>query len=75
MAGNVSEWVDDWYEAYPGASYKSLYYGGIEKVARGGGANAGHYAVSTFFRNASRNHAKPSVANPDVGFRCAQDSN
>mgnify|MGYP002335922953 CR=1 FL=1 len=72
--GNVSEWVDDWYEPYPGSSYKSDAYGGIHKVIRGGGAGAGHYELSTFYRAARRAHADPSAVSTDVGFRCAKDA-
>lgn len=73
MAGNVSEWVDDWYEAYPGASYRSDVYGKLHKVIRGGGAGSGHYALSTFFRAPRRAHAEPGAVSTDVGFRCAKD--
>lgn len=73
MAGNVSEWVEDWYEPYPGATVKQPAYGGIHKVVRGGGAGVGHYAISPFFRAARRNHAEPYIASTDVGFRCAKD--
>ena len=72
LAGNVSEWVDDWYEPYPGATYKNTAYGGIHKVLRGGGAGVGHYAISIFFRAARRSHAEPFVLSTDVGFRCAK---
>lgn len=74
MAGNVSEWVDDWYEPYPGATVANPAYGGIHKVVRGGGAGVGHYAISPFFRTARRNHAEPYVTSTDVGFRCAKDA-
>lgn len=73
MGGNVSEWVADWYEAYPGATFKSEFYGGIHKVIKGGGAGVGHYAISYFFRAARRGQADPSAVSTDVGFRCAQD--
>lgn len=73
MAGNVSEWVEDWYQAYPGATYASEAYGKVHKVVRGGGAGSGHYALSTFFRAARRAHAEPGAISVDVGFRCAKD--
>ncbi len=73
MAGNVSEWVEDWYQPYPGATYQSDMYGKVHKVIRGGGAGSGHYALSTFFRSARRAHAEPGAVSVDVGFRCAKD--
>lgn len=73
LGGNVSEWVDDWYQAYPGAEYKSEYAGDFHKVIKGGGAGVGHYALSYFFRSARRGQADPSSMSVDVGFRCAQN--
>ena len=74
MAGNVSEWVDDWFQAYPGSDYRHAAYGDIHKVVRGGGSGAGHYALSIFYRGARRNHADPTLSGTDLGFRCAMDA-
>jgi len=73
LAGNVSEWVADWYEPYPGSTFRSRGYGRIHKVIRGGGAGLGHYALSIFYRSARRGHAEPDAVSSDVGFRCAMD--
>lgn len=72
MAGNVSEWVANWYQPYPGTTYKHQAFGEIHKIIRGGGAGDGHYALSSFYRTARRAHAEPSVMSTDVGFRCAR---
>jgi len=73
MAGNVSEWVDDWFGAYPGSDYRHPAYGSVHKVVRGGGSGVGHYSLSIFYRTARRNHADPTLSGTDLGFRCAQD--
>ncbi|MFM2105603.1 MAG: hypothetical protein RL338_635 [Chloroflexota bacterium] len=36
MVGLLEEWVEDWYDAYPGAAYRSLAYGRTYRVLRGG---------------------------------------
>jgi len=72
LSGNVWEWVQDWYDAYPGSDYKQKEMGHSNKVLRGGGGGSGHYALSVFFRGAARSYAKPEMQSNDVGFRCAR---
>jgi len=73
MGGNVWEWTESWYDAYPGNDYNSQFYR-QDKVIRGGGGGIGHYALSHFFRGATRQHADPRIATEDVGFRCVMDA-
>lgn len=78
MAANVTEWVADWYDAYPGApaSDDNKYFGKKQRVVRGGMTSSGHYdALSMVFRAAKRTHLRPYSALIDVGFRCAKDAN
>lgn len=75
LAGNVSEWVEDWYHAYPGTDYQSRDYGQQFKVVRGAGwGGSGHYALELFQRSAYRFYLKPDDMHEDVGFRCARDA-
>lgn len=75
MAGNVSEWVADWYQPYPGATYKSDAYGEKYKVLRGAAwGREGHYAMHQFQRGAYRFYLDPDSIMDDVGFRCVKDA-
>lgn len=75
MSGNVWEWVNDWYAAIPESNYTGdKEYGETNKVIRGGSGGMGHYAISYFYRNATRQYAPPDTMAEDIGFRCAQDT-
>jgi formylglycine-generating enzyme required for sulfatase activity len=74
MAGNVWEWVQDWYEPYPNSKTTSPDFGKKNKVIRGGSGGMGHYAISYFYRAATRQFADPEMQSDDVGFRCAKDA-
>jgi len=75
MSGNVMEWVDDWYEVYPGSDHKSEAFGQEHKVVRGGGwGGDGHYAISHLYRSAYRFYLRPKSTFVDLGFRCAKNA-
>ncbi len=75
MAGNVMEWVSDWYRAYPGSTYQFKDFGEKFKVVRGGGwGGVGHYALKHFYRAAYRFYLAPESRFNDLGFRCAKDA-
>ena len=74
MAGNVSEWVEDWYQPYPNSDYDSKDFGEKFKVLRGAGwGREGHYAMHQFQRAAYRFYLSPESKFNDLGFRCAKE--
>ena len=71
MAGNVYEWVNDWYQYDLGSATKKDPSGpatGTTRVVRGGGL--GSYARS--LRAANRWDITPSSRFPNIGFRCVR---
>jgi formylglycine-generating enzyme required for sulfatase activity len=72
QAGNVSEWVADWYGAYSAvdAFNPTGPAAGSQKVIRGG-----NWADNPFFaRSMHRISAAPTQETATVGFRCAADA-
>jgi eukaryotic-like serine/threonine-protein kinase len=69
MAGNVWEWVDGWYDAYPGGDKTaSPDFGVTYRVLRGGSWD---YPVD-YARSANRLRGTPYDAGSNIGFRCAR---
>ena len=74
VAGNVREWVEDAFLAYPGAAADAdPFFGDENRVNRGGGWFDGQDGelVTTYNRNAG---PPETSANDDIGFRCARDA-
>ncbi len=70
MAGNVSEWVNDWWEYYSASGILINPMGpenGDHKVVRGGDWSEWEWNIKTWHRD----WPYPEISNPSFGFRCA----
>jgi formylglycine-generating enzyme required for sulfatase activity len=67
LAGNVSEWTQNWYQPYRGNRRKEKEYGEQYKVLRGGSSKAS----KEFARSQFRARLPVSYRSMDLGFRCA----
>lgn len=72
MAGNVSEWVMDWYGQYTTSPYTTYNPAGAQSgahhIARGGSFLFGAFLA----RAAERYWVSPYYSDDDLGFRCAR---
>ncbi len=73
MAGNIKEWVDDWYDGEYYTDYKHQInpkgpFGGEFKVLKGGS----WHDLMSFLYSSFRNNSAPSIGLEDYGFRCAK---
>ncbi|HET6370216.1 MAG TPA: formylglycine-generating enzyme family protein [Nitrospiria bacterium] len=73
MAGNVYEWVENWYKPYPGNQYPNPFYGERDKILRGGSwYDCLSYGCGLSAPSYNRSRFTPEIRNSGFGFRCAK---
>jgi formylglycine-generating enzyme required for sulfatase activity len=76
MAGNAAEWVNSFYQAYPGNTTQDSNFGNKYRVVRGGSYKSEIADGRTTFRDYQNPDVEERVTNGKeqltaVGFRCA----
>lgn len=75
MAGNVWEWTESWYKAYPGNKEPSENYGEHYKTLKGGSWwDCSFYQCGISAPVFNRSFFDPQVKNASFGFRCAKNA-
>lgn len=75
MSGNVWEWTDSWYKAYPGNNTDSESYGERYKTLKGGSwFDCSFYKCGISAPVFNRAFFAKKVKNDSFGFRCAKDA-
>jgi formylglycine-generating enzyme required for sulfatase activity len=75
MSGNVWEWTDSWYTAYPGNKVASENYGERYKVLKGGSwFDCSFYQCGISAPVFNRAFFAIKTKNDSFGFRCAKDA-
>jgi formylglycine-generating enzyme required for sulfatase activity len=68
LAGNVSEWVEEWFAPYPGNPMTSYEARNKYRVLRGGSWDYAHAIANGY----SRQYATPQSQMTAIGFRCVK---
>jgi formylglycine-generating enzyme len=70
MAGNVSEWVEEWFAPYPGNPMTSYEERNKYRVLRGGSWDYAYSIANGYHRQ----YALPQSQMTAIGFRCVKDA-
>lgn len=75
MSGNVWEWTDSWYRAYPGNTHINENYGEHYKTLKGGSWwDCSFYKCGISAPSFNRAFFLKTTKNNSFGFRCAKDA-
>ncbi len=72
MGGGVLEWMEDWFQPYPGSAASNSDFGETRKVLRGGSVLAEEAERQTLVT--WRHRHPPTWRRATIGFRCAKDA-